>query len=468
MKRILIFIFILPLLLADQIDSNASKNSKVSINIWDSKNIWIKTYVNNKKYYKTINNIVKIEQKIKNNQKNPHVLEVLNRKLEIQKSKLELYERNKSFDRLLIPFKFDLPDISAYDYFYKRSQKKLNQEIEKFIFMKNEFNKAYSLLKSYSKKNKNGSVSADDLKYFEEFLENINKAYFNLIELKDELNKKYEEYYRERLQKHIITFLFILVSYLVYRTLLFIYTSIEKRLKKDVNVVYKKIIAILFYVIIFVSLVVRYMEDFIYVITFLSVVAAALTIALREVILNIVASVYIFFSNILRVGDRVMVQFETKHTIGDILDISLMKIKLNEIEDYSNLKEIKSVGRTIYIPNSYVFTKVFYNYSRKNNGIINDLIEFEFTTNNNFEHIEKVTNELLVSLKISHTITFTLNSTKTGVIALISYQTNYKKASKTRGNISIKLLQTYENDENINLKGSKVSTKSSNEESEQK
>ena len=245
-----------------------------------------------------------------------------------------------------------------------------------------------------------------------------------------------------------------------------IYVTVENKLNKESNGVYRKIISLLFYALVLISLVVRYMEDFIFVITFLSVVAAALTIALREVILNIVASIYIFFSNMIRVGDRIMVQFETKHTIGDILDISLMKIKLNEIEDYSNLKEVKNVGRTIYIPNSYVFTKVFYNYSRKKDGLINDLIEFEFNIDNDFEHIEKLTEALLSSLAISNTITFTLNNLKTGVIGLISYKTHYKKASKTRGDISIKLLQAYNLDEDIKLKSSKAAAKPTSENSE--
>lgn len=219
---------------------------------------------------------------------------------------------------------------------------------------------------------------------------------------------------------------------------------------------YAKVISILFYILMFLYVVVRYMQDFIYIITFLSVVAAALTIALREVILNLVASVYIFFSNMIRIGDRVMVQFETKHTIGDITDISLMKIKLNEIDDYTNVKEVKSVGRTIYIPNSYVFTKVFYNYSRKKNGQVNDLIEFEFSVENDFEKIENLTSEVMHSLGVEYKMTFTLNNLKTGVIGLISYQTNYKEISKRRGLISIELLQAYTRNEEIKLKGSKV------------
>lgn len=201
------------------------------------------------------------------------------------------------------------------------------------------------------------------------------------------------------------------------------------------------------------------MEDFLYIVTFLSVLAAALTIATREIILNIVGSVYIFFSNMVRVGDRIMVQFETKHTIGDIVDISLMKIKLNEIEDYSNLKEIKNVGRTIYIPNSYVFTKVFYNYSRKKDGLINDLIEFEFTPATDFNAVEEITSIVFSELGISHTITFKLNNLKTGIVGLVSYSINYKTASKMRGDISIKLLQSYSDSQNIKLKSSKPAAK---------
>jgi small-conductance mechanosensitive channel len=425
-------------------------------NIWDSKNIWIKTYVNNKNYYTIINNIVKVEQKIAKNKNNPKEIAGLTRRLEVQKSKLQLYERNKSFEELLKDFKFDIPKITAYDYFYKDSKRKLVKKTDKFIELKNEFSKAYSLLNSYYQKNKDSSVSIDDVKYFEEFMENINKIYLNLSDAQDILNKKYDEYYYEELQKHIITFVTLVFIYIIYRFFLVIYTT----------QIYKKIISIFFYSIVFILLVARYLEDFMYIITFLSVVAAALTIALREVILNIVAAIYIFFSNTIRIDDRVMVQFETKHTIGDVLDISLMKIKLSEIEDYSNLKEVKNVGRTIYIPNSYIFTKVFYNYSRKKDGLINDLIEFEFKSESDFEKIENITNTVLSNMGIGYTLTFSLNSTKTGILALVSYQVNFKYASKVRGDIAIKLLQAFSQDSSVKLKSSKTNETSSKDEAD--
>ncbi|MBN2816133.1 MAG: mechanosensitive ion channel [Campylobacterales bacterium] len=452
------FIIFVSVALGDDAETNATLSTEVSKNIWDNKNIWIKTYVNNKNYYTTINNIVKIEQKIKYSQKKPETLEKLNRRLELQKSKLSLYERNKSFETLLAPYKFELPTITAYDYFDKTSQQKLSRVLDRLIFMKNEFNKANSLLNSYYKKNPKGSVDIEDIQYFEDFSENINKTYTNLMELKTELDKRYAEYYQEKLQKHIITLVIVIALFILYKILLFIYKIIEKQFYPDSHGIYSKVLSIIFYMGLFLYIVVRYMEDFIYIITFLSVVAAALTIALREIILNLVAAIYIFFSNMLRVGDRVMVQFETKHTIGDITDISLMKLKLNEIEDYTNVKEVKSVGRTIYIPNSYVFTKVFYNYSRKKNGIVNDLIEFEFATENDFEKIRETVKTVMEELKYEYKLTFTLNTLKTGVVGLISYQTNYKEILESRGRVSIELLKAFNADESIKLKASKASS----------
>ena len=437
----------------EQIITNTGKS------VWKSDNIWIKTYLNNKNYYTTINNIVKIENKIKKAKSNVKQVNILNQRLEIQKSKLKLYERNKSFERLLSSFDFEITKVGFFDFVYKDSLKKLNKKIDKLISMKNEFNLAYSILSRELKRN-NPNVTDDDVKYFEEFTENIDKTYMNLIETKDFLNKNYNEYYHEKLQKHLVTFFILIAMYIVYKIVVFMIFILQKKISRYENsVVFKKMFSIFFFLIVLVFIVFRYLEDFIYIVTFLSVVAAAIIIALREILLNIIGWVYIFFSNILHVGDRVMVQFETKHTIGDIIDISPMKIKLSEIEDYSNLKEVKNVGRTIYIPNSYIFTKVFYNYSRKKDGLINDLVEFEFTADNDFEYIRQITDNILSEMGLKYDINFTLNNLKTGITALISYQTNYKRVSTIRSELSIALLKGYSIDKNINLKSSKTTKK---------
>jgi small-conductance mechanosensitive channel len=300
--------------------------------------------------------------------------------------------------------------------------------------------------------------------YFIEYSENINQTEKNLLESKEELLKKYEEYKDEIFIKHLFTLGMIVLFYIIYKvlsSLVFFLTHNQENHEDQKH--YKKLLSLLFAILVIVFIAIRYIDDIMYIITFLSVIAAALTLATREIILNIAGAIYIFFTSIVKVGDRVMVQFETKHTIGDIIDISLVKMKLNEIEDYSNIKEIKSVGRTIYVPNSYIFTKVFYNYSLKKNGMITDLIEFEFDINNDFKLIEKIINNVLTKLNISYKITFNLNSTKTGIVALISYQTNYKYSTKTRGEVAITLLQEFKNTESIKLKPSKTTAKEKEE-----
>jgi small-conductance mechanosensitive channel len=474
-KVVFILIFFLSVLYSnsDTVDNNSSNLINTDTNktfvkkdIWKSSNIWIKVYSNNRNYNITINNVVKIEEKIKNAKANGLNLSELIAKLDIQKSRLLLYERNKNFDSLLSPFKYDVPEITIQDYLLNESIKELDKKNNRFIALKNEFYMASSIVKRLYKQDKL-YVSTLDIKYFDEYSVNIEKIHLNLLEARTELKTKYAQYSQDKLKKHITTFIMTVVLYAMYKLFSFILLYIERKTNKDANQNnYKKIISIVFFILLSIFLVVRYIDDFMYVITFLSVAAAALTIALREVILNIVGSIYIFFSNMIRVGDRVMVQFETKHTIGDIVDISLMKIKLDEIKDYTNVKEVKNVGRTIYIPNSYVFTKVFYNYSRKKNGLINDLVEFEFTLNNNFENIKEVTNNVLFALRLQHTMTFTLNNLKTGVLGLISYQTNYKTVSNVRGDVSIKLLQEYNRDESIKLKSQKSSEKLNNEDAD--
>ena len=437
-----------------------------------SKNIWIKTYQNYKNYNIVINNISKTDLKIKNTVDNPKQFEDLTKKLSIYKSKLELYDKNNNFDNIIRKFKYDTPNITLRDFIFKNSESKLKLNISKYITLKNDFYLAIATLQH----NYNNAILSnphdpkikflkDDLDYFNEYTENIEKIYQNLLESKIDLDKKYNEYQNDIFTKHIITLLIIVITYIIYKLLsstIFYLTRNKENFEDQKN--YKKLLSFLFIFSMLIFVLIRYIDDIIYIITFLSVVAAALTIAMREILLNIAGAVYIFFGSILKVGDRIMVQFETKHTIGDITDISLIKIKLNEVEDYTNLKEVKNVGRTIYIPNSYIFTKVFYNYSLKKNGIVNELLEFEFDSNSDFKILEEITNTVFSQLKLSYKILFNLNSTKTGIIAMISYQTNYKEASKNRSILSIKLLEEYNKNTLIKLKGSKISSKKGDDE----
>ncbi len=430
-------------------------------------NIWLKTYKNYKKYNTIIISINKIEQEIERNKRNINKVQELTSKLSINKSKLSLYEKNQNFNDLIKNYKFEIISITIYDYLFNILSNELNKKIAKYELLKKEFYIALSYLQDkYNndikvvKDNRKNRLLLEQINFFNEYSENIEKTYQSFLDIQEELDKKYMEYKNEVFIKHIITLGIILAAYISYKFLLFVFFYIiRNKDNQELEQNYRKILSLLFVITILIFVVVRYMDDLLYIITFLGVVAAALTLATREIILNIAGAIYIFFSNVIRVGDRVMVQFETKHVVGDIVSISLIKMKLNEVSDYSNIKDIKNVGRTIYIPNSYMFTKVFFNYSLKQNGIINDLIEFEFDKNNDFELIEKATENILKTFSFPCTITFSLNSAKTAILGIISYQVNYKIATKKRGEVSIALLKEYTSNENIKLKSSVKSVK---------
>ena len=461
MKILFIFLFVCLSLIAD--DTVANTTSTIE------KNIWLKTYQNYKNYNILINNITVIEQKLKKT--TPTTQEELKKRLSIYKSKLELYETNQNFNTLLKQYKYTIATITLRDFILHTSLKDIEKTIQKYKTLKDDFYIAKSTIKNRyltmldtNKENSKLQSLKEDLDYFTEYSENIEKTEKNLLESKEELLKKYEEYKNDIFMKHLFTIGMIIVFYIIYKllsSLIFFLTHNPENHEDQKN--YKKLLSLLFAILIIVFVAMRYIDDIMYIITFLSVIAAALTLATREIILNIAGAIYIFFTSIVKVGDRVMVQFETKHTIGDIIDISLVKMKLNEVEDYTNIKEVKNVGRTIYIPNSYIFTKVFYNYSLKKNGMITDLIEFEFDINNDFEEVEQITQEVFTKVNISYKISFNLNSTKTAIVALIAYQTNYKHATKTRGEMTIKLFQAYKNHETIKLKASKTIPKEKEE-----
>lgn len=466
-KLFLILLLCSSFLFANNEDLEQEKNKKVD-------NIWLKIYSNYKNYNIVLGNIAKVEQELEKIVKKNNIAKIqeLNNKILIYKSKLTLYEKSNSFDELLKNYKYEMRSVTIYDFLFSISLEELKAKIIKYEALKREFYEALIFLQNA---NSNSEELANNLKkmqflkeeldYFSEYSENIEKMSQNLFEIKTEIEKKYDEYKNEVFIKHLITLSIVFVSYVLYKFLLFAFFYLSRNKENiELEISYRKVLSLLFILSILIFLIIRYINDFIYIITFLGVIAAALTIATRDIILNIAGAIYIFFSNVVRVGNRVMVQFETKHTVGDIVDISFVKMKLNEVVDYTNIKDIKNVGRTIYIPNSYIFTKVFYNYSLKKNGIINDLIEFEFDVNNDFDFLQTVTKEVFEKFSLPFNMIFSLNSSKTGISALISYEVNYKIASQKRGEISIFLLKEYTNNELIKLKTSTKSAKKDDEE----
>lgn len=104
------------------------------------------------------------------------------------------------------------------------------------------------------------------------------------------------------------------------------------------------------------------------VITIISFISAGATIALREVILNIFAGIYIKTSKPFVVEDRVQIG-DIK---GDVVLITALSFKVLELKDRLNGEQ--SSGIIVNIPNSKVFSQAVKNYTAAFKYIWSELV----------------------------------------------------------------------------------------------
>lgn len=92
--------------------------------------------------------------------------------------------------------------------------------------------------------------------------------------------------------------------------------------------------------------------------TFLGLVAAGLTIALKDLVTGVAGWLFILWRRPFEVGDRI----EVGHNRGDVIDVRLFQFTLMEIGNW--VQSDQSTGRIIHIPNGQVLNEVVANYSK--------------------------------------------------------------------------------------------------------
>ena len=103
--------------------------------------------------------------------------------------------------------------------------------------------------------------------------------------------------------------------------------------------------------------------------TFISVISAAMTIALRDFILNFFCGIYIKFKKPFKVEDRIQIE-DTK---GDVMSISAFSFEILEVSTKEDNGQ--STGIVIHYPNSIIVSKPVKNINLIG-FIVNDVIPF--------------------------------------------------------------------------------------------
>lgn len=128
------------------------------------------------------------------------------------------------------------------------------------------------------------------------------------------------------------------------------------------------------------------------IITLISFVSAALTLALRDIIYNYFSGIYIKLSKPINVEDRIKVG----DTTGDVINISSLSFELLEVDLETN----QSTGKIIHIPNSQIFSTQIKNYNTAFKYIW-DEISINISLNSDIDKAKKIllkivsTNEII-------------------------------------------------------------------------
>lgn len=110
-----------------------------------------------------------------------------------------------------------------------------------------------------------------------------------------------------------------------------------------------------FIIIAFIIIWQNYFKNFL---TLISFVSAALTFALRDIILNFFSGIYIKLNKPFSVEDRI----EINDNIGDVININYLSFEILEVKEEE--KGEQSTGIIIQIPSSKIFNYPIKNYSK--------------------------------------------------------------------------------------------------------
>lgn len=125
--------------------------------------------------------------------------------------------------------------------------------------------------------------------------------------------------------------------------------------------------------------------------TLISVVSAAMTIALREIILNFFCGIYIKAKKPFKVEDRIQIN-DIK---GDVMNISMLSFEVLEVS--TKEENGQSTGVVVTFPNSIIFTTPIKNINKGFKYIWNELVvkvKLNCDLANNKKEIYKIVNDL--------------------------------------------------------------------------
>jgi small-conductance mechanosensitive channel len=144
-----------------------------------------------------------------------------------------------------------------------------------------------------------------------------------------------------------------------------------------------KIITFVNFTLIILILFFSYIENVSYLVTILGFASAGIAIAMKDWFMSILGWLVIVFGGSIHVGDRIRIDMDGTTFVGDVMDISLLRMTLLEDVTLTTVLQNRRAGRIIFIPNNYVFTRMIANYTHSSLKTVWDGIDITITYDSN-------------------------------------------------------------------------------------
>ena len=376
-------------------------------------NIWIKKYENYKTYYKIKNELKRLEKKIRyyrHKRKYAKKLQDLQAKKETLQNQLELLKeyQESPFMEIIKPPRTPKPPkiqnpfdiINAFSYikqlnsskeYYQQKLADMEKALELLGKKYHIFQELEKIEPNYLPKKKLQSLK-QEIDNFKESLK-IAKDTLGVYQRKIEENilKTTEEIKIQGAKAIRIggIILALIILSLVFKWMIRRYIQDNQRAYMA-----NKLINFSLALIITLILLFSYIENVSYLVTILGFASAGIAIAMKDMFMSLLGWMVIVLGGSIHVGDRIKVKKNGLVYVGDVVDISLLRITiLEDVTLTSYLENVRS-GRVIFVPNNYIFTDLIANYTHAGLKTVWDSINFNITFDSNHKkaaHIAKET-----------------------------------------------------------------------------
>ncbi len=149
-----------------------------------------------------------------------------------------------------------------------------------------------------------------------------------------------------------------------------------------------------FVTLLVITLLFAYIENVSYLVTILGFASAGIAIAMKDWFMSIMGWLTIMFGGAVHVGDRVKFVRGNVEYVGDIVDISLLRMTMHEDVTLTTYTTNRRSGRVIFIPNNFIFTDMIANYSHAGLKTVWDGIDFVVTFDSDFKKAASIAKEV--------------------------------------------------------------------------